>query len=181
MYRPDLNPIEHRWDQLKRRVRRRNLVPSTREELRIAAAREEWNVVPQGHIQSLLSSTQRWMQAVISLPEDMFFGKVHESDQNSIMEARSTKLCLWRSWRTICQLQCHNRVSEVALVGKDAPNSRLLNELLVTCISKTSCKKCSYLCAVTQDSVGMVIKFLHVARLKSNRGYVESGQYIISF
>lgn len=32
-----------------------------------------------------------------------------------------------------------------------------------------------------QHSVGMVIKFLHVARLKSNRGYVESGQYIISF
>lgn len=87
MYRPDLNPIEHRWDQLKRRVRRRNLVPSTREELRIAAAREEWNVVPQGHIQSLLSSTQ----AVNSLPEDTFFGKVSSS---SGMEA--TRIQLWK-------------------------------------------------------------------------------------
>lgn len=63
-YSPDLNPIEHMWEQLKRRIRRRNPVPSTIEQLRFAA-QYEWNAIPQEYIQTLLSSMPRRMQAVI--------------------------------------------------------------------------------------------------------------------
>uniref|UniRef100_V5G1E7 Transposable element Tcb1 transposase n=1 Tax=Anoplophora glabripennis TaxID=217634 RepID=V5G1E7_ANOGL len=63
-YSPDLNPIEHLWDQLKRRIRQRNPVPNTLEELRLAA-QYEWNAIPQDFIQTLISSMLRRMQAVI--------------------------------------------------------------------------------------------------------------------
>lgn len=63
-YSPDPNPIEHLWDQLKRNIRRRNPVPSTIGELRIAA-QEEWNAIPQENIQTLISSMPRRMQAVV--------------------------------------------------------------------------------------------------------------------
>ena len=43
---PDLSPIEHLWDQLDRRVRRRRQQPHTLNELR-AALTEEWQRIPQ--------------------------------------------------------------------------------------------------------------------------------------
>ena len=42
---PDMNPIEHLWDELGRRVSRRDNQPINRETL-IAALQEEWNNVP---------------------------------------------------------------------------------------------------------------------------------------
>lgn len=61
---PDLNPIEHLWDILKRRIRARNPVPNSIETLR-NAAHEEWNRIPQEVIRNLLQSMPRRMQAVI--------------------------------------------------------------------------------------------------------------------
>ena len=61
---PDLNPIEHLWDTLKRHIRERNPVPMTLGELRIAA-QEEWNAVSQEAIQTLIQSMPRRIQAVI--------------------------------------------------------------------------------------------------------------------
>lgn len=43
---PDLNPIEHAWDELGRRVRNRRHQPSTLAQLRQALV-EEWNGIPQ--------------------------------------------------------------------------------------------------------------------------------------
>lgn len=60
----DLNPIEHLWDLLKRRIRARNPGPSTLLELR-NALQEEWNNIPQEDIQNLIRSMPRRMEAVI--------------------------------------------------------------------------------------------------------------------
>lgn len=64
-YSPDLNPIEHLWDELKRRVRHRPNKPTTLEELRLAL-NEEYEAIPQGKISTLIDSMPRRMQAVIT-------------------------------------------------------------------------------------------------------------------
>lgn len=61
---PDLNPIEHLWDQLKRRVRERKPAPQTVPELRIALT-EEWERLPQENIVNLIRSLPNRMNAVI--------------------------------------------------------------------------------------------------------------------
>ena len=48
---PDLNPIEHIWDELERRVRQRPHKPITLPELR-QALQEEWDNLPQAVISS---------------------------------------------------------------------------------------------------------------------------------
>ena len=55
---PDLSPIEHLWDELGRRVSRRDNQPINRETL-IAALQEEWNNVPQATIANLIGSMRR--------------------------------------------------------------------------------------------------------------------------
>lgn len=52
-YSPDFNPIEHLWDELGRRVARRE--PHTRREL-IRMLQEEWEAIPQATIQRLIRS-----------------------------------------------------------------------------------------------------------------------------
>lgn len=61
---PDLNPIEHLWDQLKRRVRARNSAPSTVEELKTALL-EEWDNIPQEDVKKLIRSMKNRLKAVI--------------------------------------------------------------------------------------------------------------------
>ena len=61
---PDLNPIEHLWDELKKRVRSRNTAPTRLGEIQIAI-HEEWDRIPQDFIKKLISSMKRRMQAVI--------------------------------------------------------------------------------------------------------------------
>ena len=60
---PDLNPIEHLWDNLDTRVRQRQNPPGNVNELRDALL-EEWNNIPQAQINNLFHSMRRRCQAV---------------------------------------------------------------------------------------------------------------------
>ena len=62
-YSPDLNPIEHLWDILDRRVRRRDPEPATVRQLR-QALQEEWDRITQAEIRQLIDSMHRRIQAV---------------------------------------------------------------------------------------------------------------------
>lgn len=61
---PDLNPIEHLWDDLDRRVRQRQPQPQSLQQL-VNALQDEWNNIPQQAIRTLISSMGRRCQAVI--------------------------------------------------------------------------------------------------------------------
>ncbi|GFV98099.1 gag-pol [Trichonephila clavipes] len=52
---PDLNPIEHVWDILGRRIAARPRSPATVRDLEIALL-EEWNSIPQSLIDNLIAS-----------------------------------------------------------------------------------------------------------------------------
>ena len=66
---PDLNPIEHLWDEFGRRVRNGLNPPETLDELRWALT-QEWNNIPQAFIRNLIGSMRRRCQAVINARED---------------------------------------------------------------------------------------------------------------
>ena len=61
---PDLNPIEHVWDQIGRAVYRRVTDATTLRDLP-QFLREEWDALPQQRIQRLIASMRRRCQAVI--------------------------------------------------------------------------------------------------------------------
>lgn len=63
-YSPDMNPIEHLWDNLDRRVRRRVPLPRTVAELRTALL-EEWEAIPMADINTLVTSMPRRVQALM--------------------------------------------------------------------------------------------------------------------
>ena len=62
---PDLSPIEHLWDQLDRRVRKRQQQPQTLNQL-LAALMEEWQRIPQVSINRLIAPMRRRCVAVIN-------------------------------------------------------------------------------------------------------------------
>lgn len=61
---PDLNPIEHVWDYLKRNVQRRIPAPRNLREHENAVI-TEWEQIPQDFIQNLIRSMPRRINAVI--------------------------------------------------------------------------------------------------------------------
>ena len=61
---PDLNPIEHVWDFLERRVRGRRPTPKSKAEL-MSALQEEWVTIDPQYLENLVSSMPRRVQAVI--------------------------------------------------------------------------------------------------------------------
>ncbi|MBS0032906.1 MAG: transposase [Candidatus Baumannia cicadellinicola] len=62
---PDLNPIEHVWDQLGRSIRGRPNQSRTLDELEIAL-REEWEWLPQDSLRRLIRTMPQRVRAVIS-------------------------------------------------------------------------------------------------------------------
>lgn len=63
-FSPDLSPIEHLWDNLDRRVRRRQPPPGTVQQL-LQALQEEWAAIPQPQIRTLINSMRRRITAVL--------------------------------------------------------------------------------------------------------------------
>ena len=61
-YSPDLNPIEHLWNVLDRRVRKRVNVPNNVAQLQLALI-QEWNNIPQRTIDNLVGSMFRRVRA----------------------------------------------------------------------------------------------------------------------
>ena len=63
-FSPDLNPIKHLWDELDRRVRRRDNPPSSVPELEQALL-QEWNNIPQMTVNNLINSMTRRVQSAL--------------------------------------------------------------------------------------------------------------------
>ena len=61
---PDINPIEHLWDILGRRVRQRDPPVHTLNELNVAL-HEEWNRITQNQIRRLTQGMRRRMESVV--------------------------------------------------------------------------------------------------------------------
>lgn len=62
---PDLNPIEHLWDELERRLKKREIHPKNSRELELVL-QEEWSKIPQIIYQKLIESIPRRIEACIS-------------------------------------------------------------------------------------------------------------------
>ena len=63
-FSPDLNPIKHLWDELDRRVRRRDNLPSSVPELEQALL-QEWNNIPQKTVNNLINSMTCCVQSAL--------------------------------------------------------------------------------------------------------------------
>ncbi|GFW66887.1 transposable element Tcb2 transposase [Trichonephila clavipes] len=68
-FSPDLNPIEHVWDMLGRRIAARPRPPATVRDLEIALL-EEWNSIPQILIYNLIASMRNRCAAVLAVRGD---------------------------------------------------------------------------------------------------------------
>ncbi|GFX80625.1 transposable element Tcb2 transposase [Trichonephila clavipes] len=66
---PDLNPIEHVWDFLGRRLAARTLPPVTIRELRLAL-QDEWAAMPQQLIDTLILSMGKRCETCLAVRED---------------------------------------------------------------------------------------------------------------
>ncbi|GFW87354.1 transposable element Tcb2 transposase [Trichonephila clavipes] len=66
---PDLNPIEHVWDFLGRRLTARTLAPVTIRELRLAL-QDEWAAMPQQLIDTLILSMGRRCETYLAVRGD---------------------------------------------------------------------------------------------------------------
>ncbi|UYV80547.1 hypothetical protein LAZ67_19000535 [Cordylochernes scorpioides] len=66
---PDLNPIEHVWDALGRRIGARHLSPRTLVELRTALL-EKWGLLPLDLLQSLVNSMRARCETLIAVRGD---------------------------------------------------------------------------------------------------------------
>ena len=64
-YSPDLTPIEHMWDELDRRVRKRRNPSATLAQLRNALI-DEWNNIPMQTVNALVNSIQRRIRAAMA-------------------------------------------------------------------------------------------------------------------
>ncbi|GFT20335.1 transposable element Tcb2 transposase [Trichonephila clavipes] len=69
MCSPDLNPIEHVWDMLGRRIAARPRPPATVRNLEIALL-EKWNSIPQSLIDNLIASMAYRCAAVLAVRGD---------------------------------------------------------------------------------------------------------------
>jgi hypothetical protein len=61
---PDLNPIDHLWDEIQRRLNEEQPSPTTAAELSVAFQRV-WTIIPMAFINRLVNSMYRRCAAVI--------------------------------------------------------------------------------------------------------------------
>jgi transposase len=61
---PDLNPIEHLWDQLDKRVRQRQSPPQTLDQ-RLQMLQQKWRTIPRNNVRNLIESMPRRCRAVL--------------------------------------------------------------------------------------------------------------------
>ena len=61
---PDLNPIEHLWDELERKIRRDKVKPKNKAEL-FAALEREWGRIHSNVTDNLVNSMPRRIKAVL--------------------------------------------------------------------------------------------------------------------
>ncbi|GFV66758.1 transposable element Tc1 transposase [Trichonephila clavipes] len=66
---PDLNPMEHLWDELERRLRSKSNRPSSLQAL-ISAVMDAWKAIPMVTYQKFLESLPKRVQAVIRAKGD---------------------------------------------------------------------------------------------------------------
>jgi transposase len=62
---PDLNPIEHLWDQLDKSLRQRRPPPQTLDQLR-QMLQQEWQTIPRNNVRNLIESMPRRCRAVLA-------------------------------------------------------------------------------------------------------------------
>ncbi|GFW39133.1 transposable element Tcb2 transposase [Trichonephila clavipes] len=80
---PDLNPIQHVWDFLGRRLAARTLPPVTIREFRLAL-QDEWAAMPQQLIDTLILSMGRRCETCLAIEKQLELEKVRkESEKNS--------------------------------------------------------------------------------------------------
>ncbi|GFT79311.1 transposable element Tcb2 transposase [Trichonephila clavipes] len=65
-YSPDLNPIEHVWDALRRRITARLHHPENTQHLKQVLI-EEWVLLPQEMLHQLVLSMRRWCEVTIAV------------------------------------------------------------------------------------------------------------------
>ena len=63
---PDLNPIEHLWDQLDKRVRQRQPTPQTLYQLR-QMLQQEWRTIPTNNVRNLTESMPKMCRPVLAV------------------------------------------------------------------------------------------------------------------
>jgi transposase len=61
----DLNPIEHLWDQLDKRVRQRQSPPQTLDQFRLML-QQEWRTIPGNNVRNLIESMPSRCRAVLA-------------------------------------------------------------------------------------------------------------------
>ncbi|UYV65323.1 hypothetical protein LAZ67_3003938 [Cordylochernes scorpioides] len=101
---PDLNPIEHVWDALGRRIGARHPSPRTLVELRTALL-EEWGLLPLDLLQSLVNSMRARCETLVA-------GRQTE-DRRENFEAMGAVIYIFRDW-----LQDSTAVSKPRLLSK---------------------------------------------------------------
>ena len=62
---PDLNLIEHLWDQLDKRVRQRQHPPQTLDQFR-QMLQQEWRTIPRNNVRNLIESMPKRCRAVLT-------------------------------------------------------------------------------------------------------------------
>jgi transposase len=74
----DLNPIEHLWDRLDKRVRQRKPPPQTLDQLH-QVLQQEWQKIPRNNVRNFIESMPRRCRAVFFTVEGINDESVIES------------------------------------------------------------------------------------------------------
>ncbi|GFU08091.1 transposable element Tc3 transposase [Trichonephila clavipes] len=112
---PDLNPIEHVWDMLGRRIGARQPPPTCLPELRRALL-DEWCNIPQYQIDNLILSMPR--RFMTRRKQRSTFDQVSEFDRGRLVAYRDCVLSfreiggrVGRNQTTVMRV-CHRRMQE---------------------------------------------------------------------